>query len=290
MLEVEKRDFSIMPRENKFSSIGTKSFGEEILKGNEKKLHPAFASSLKDQIEVVNFRTRNRSLDNISKNCISGFNLELEKLPKDKCVRVLDVGCGEGNAVQELQEKYPEWEIHGIDLSPDKKGNKTGAIIGGEASLLPYRSNKFDLVYSAYTYSYFPDKIKAVSEIQRVTKPGGVIMVQGLPGNVYEQVESSRVEELKANDVYIHRKYIGNKRQFFKKITVVEELKAIGVNAKITKYGDANIHIQKSSGDDERIKKLPFRLINNTVDPHVAGFDHIDNYYIREPLIGKSIA
>ncbi len=266
---------------------GSLQAGEEALRGKEEKLHPAFVLSLKGQIGVVNFRTRNRTLDAISKNCISGFNLELDRLPKDGCVTVLDIGCGEGVAVEELQKKYKKWEIHGIDLSPDKEGHKTGHIIGGEASLLPYRSNKFDLVYSAYTYSYFPDKIKAVSEIQRVTKPGGLIMVQGLPGNAFEQVEASRVEELKANNVYIYRKYIGNERQFFKKITVVEELQAIGINVRITKYGDANIHIQKSPGDDERIKKLPFKLINNTVDPHVAGFDHIDNYYIREPLVGK---
>ena len=289
MLEIEKRDYSnnITRSENKFSSIGKKGIGEEVLVGGKNKLSDVFVSSLRIQKKLVDSHKRGRSLGEVYGECLPGLELELNKLSKDEHIKVLDIGCGKGGAVAELKEKYKKWEVHGIDLSPRKDGYKTGTIVGGEASNLPYRSNEFHLVYSAHAYPYFPDKIKAMSEAVRVTKPGGVAIIQGLPGNVFEEVEASRVEGIKCG-VTIYRKDIGNnERQLFKKITVTDQLEAAGIKVKNTKYGDASISICKSPGDEERAKKLPLKFIYATNDPAIAGYDHINSYYKREPLVEK---
>ncbi|MBU4015972.1 class I SAM-dependent methyltransferase [Patescibacteria group bacterium] len=257
----------------------------------KKELPEVFVSSLKNQKGLQRFMHDRRSLDDLldesSTECLPGFKLELDKLSKDESVKVLDLGCGKGEAVRELQERYQNWQIHGVDLLPKDDGYKTGNIVGGEAAHLPYKSNTFNLVYSKYAYTYFPDKIEAVRKAVLATKPGGVVIMQVSPGNVYEQVEASRVEGFKGKKVVVFREGNGGDQKFFKRVSVIKELRAVGINVENSRHSDANIRIQKSLGDDKRVKSLPFKLINKTSSPDIV---RVNSYYIREPLVGKSIA
>ncbi len=255
----------------------------------KKELPEVFVSSLKNQKGLQRFMHDGRSLDDLldesSTECLPGLKLELDKLSKDEFVKVLDLGCGKGEVVRELQDRYKNWQIHGVDLLPKDDGYKTGNIVGGEAAHLPYGSDTFDLVYSKYAYTYFSDKINAVREVLRVVKPGGVAIMQISPGNVHEQVDASRVEELKGKKVTVFREGNGEDQKFFKRVSVIKELRAVGVNVE-NSGSDANIRIQKSLGDAQRAKRLPFKLINKKSSPDIV---RVNSYYIREPFVGKSI-
>ncbi len=263
-----------------------------------KKLPDAFVSALEIQRTTAYYRHRRRSLEDLfnedGMQYLSGFKAEIDKLAKDKPVRVLDLGCGEGVAVRDLQKKYPNWETHGIDLLPTKKEKRKegkGEIIQGEASHLPYKSNQFDLVYSKFAYPYFPDKIKAVVEALRVTKPGGVVLISAEEGDVYELVEDTVViKELEAKGIFFYSNMPGSKPgEVFKEINILKELHAKGIKGISEKDIISDkyvtmIKFSKSKGDDERAK-LPFeflRAVDRTFEDD--SISHTDSFYKREPL------
>lgn len=111
--------------------------------------------------------------------------------------RVLDIGCGKGFQMKELQMACEGIEVVGVDISkyakenahPDVKNN----IYLGSAANLPFDSNSFDLVLSINTIHtlYCYDMFNAFTEIERVGKK-----------NKYVCVESWRNEREKANLLY----------------------------------------------------------------------------------------
>jgi len=111
--------------------------------------------------------------------------------------KILDVGCGKGFQLKELQNLIPGIKVFGLDISqyaidnahPDIKDH----IKLGCASELPFADNEFDYVFSLNTlHNLKIDKLfSAVSEINRVSK-----------NNKYICVESYRNELEKQNLLY----------------------------------------------------------------------------------------
>ena len=97
---------------------------------------------------------------------------------KDKVI--LDGGCGVG-AFSEVLTK--ENEVHGIDFSEEslayasKRGIKTHV---GNLTELPFENNMFDVCYSIGVIQYIHDYKKALSELSRVVKPGGTLLIETL--------------------------------------------------------------------------------------------------------------
>lgn len=108
-------------------------------------------------------------------------------LPKDG--RVLDVGCGYGRiAIPIAQLGY---NIEGIDLAPNfikeakrrAKAEKVGVRFRvGDMRKLPYASNTFDVVlllWSSFTELLKEkDQIRALKEVYRILKPGGLGFIE----------------------------------------------------------------------------------------------------------------
>ena len=99
-------------------------------------------------------------------------------------VRVLELGCGTGIFTEYLAEAMRcGGSILATDIAEQmiavarKKniGDESVAIEFQEAdgSSLPFEDNTFDLAVSALALFGFPDVPKALSEWQRVVKPGG---------------------------------------------------------------------------------------------------------------------
>lgn len=80
-------------------------------------------------------------------------------------VRVLDIGCGDGM----VKRLLPNCQVIGIDVEPAY----TGAL-RGSAENLPFRENRFDIVTCFDVIEHVPDQEKAIQEIKRVLKPGGL--------------------------------------------------------------------------------------------------------------------
>ncbi len=97
--------------------------------------------------------------------------------------KILDIGCGKGFLLYEMQLLQPNLEITGIDVSqyaldnlhPDLNGN---FFIHKAQESLPFRDNEFDLVVSMGTlHNLHLDELEiAFSELERVGKSSYVMV------------------------------------------------------------------------------------------------------------------
>ncbi len=103
-----------------------------------------------------------------------------------KELRLLDVGCGGGQAALWLKETYPHLQLTGIDLSAGqitrarKRARRKGFNLQFEtadAQNLPFPNESFDAVYSFGSAKHWPDPLKGFSECWRVLKSGGELLV-----------------------------------------------------------------------------------------------------------------
>jgi SAM-dependent methyltransferase len=111
--------------------------------------------------------------------------------------RVLDVGCGKGFQLVELQKAVPGLIVHGLDISEYALENAhesvKDSLVLGTAAKLPFLNDYFDYVFSinALHNLRIHELFDALIEIERVGKD-----------NKYICVESYRNEVEKVNLLY----------------------------------------------------------------------------------------
>ncbi len=93
--------------------------------------------------------------------------------------RVLDAGCGKGRFARILHERYPNARLHGFDLAEAMLRCIPPPILPSAGSLtaLPFASASFDCAYATESLEHAVDIETAVSELCRVVKPGGRIVI-----------------------------------------------------------------------------------------------------------------
>jgi SAM-dependent methyltransferase len=96
--------------------------------------------------------------------------------------RVLDVGCGTGNLTIALDAAQAL--ATGVDLSAPyvefarrRASSASLAFDVGDALNLPYPDGRFDRSLSMLTVDVLPDPQRGLSEMRRVTRPGGTVAV-----------------------------------------------------------------------------------------------------------------
>ncbi len=91
---------------------------------------------------------------------------------------LLEIGCSFGHLLKRLEKKF---NAHGIDKSPYAiklsknvcKGSKTSI---GDAENLRFGNNSFDVVIALHVLEHIKNPDKAVNEVNRVLKKGGVFI------------------------------------------------------------------------------------------------------------------
>jgi len=93
--------------------------------------------------------------------------------------QVLDVGCGKGRFARVLHEAYPDASICALDLAEAMlRFVPAGAApCAGSMTALPFATEKFDCAYATESLEHAVDIDAAVSEMCRVVKPGGRIVI-----------------------------------------------------------------------------------------------------------------
>ena len=96
--------------------------------------------------------------------------------------RWLDVGCGNGAFTDLVIEQCAPAEIYGVDpaegqLAFARERHKEGVAHYqlGRADNLPFPDKSFDIAVMALVIFFVPDPAKAVAEMARVVKPGGLV-------------------------------------------------------------------------------------------------------------------
>jgi len=127
----------------------------------------------------------------------------LRELQKTQVRRILEVGCGTGAILSD--PAWSQWHALGLDLRLDylqfaSQFLHETDLICGDAYLLPFADHSFDLTLSHFFFLWirFPEQV--ISEMRRVTRPGGFIAALAEPdygGRVdypYDLVELGRLQ------------------------------------------------------------------------------------------------
>ena len=101
-------------------------------------------------------------------------------LPDRREARVLEVGIGDGENLDLLPDR---WEVFGVDLARTQLLEcrhrfplMDERLAHAEAECLPFPDASFDASYTIGGLNYFRDPALALSEMRRVTRPGGVVV------------------------------------------------------------------------------------------------------------------
>ena len=139
----------------------------------------------------------------------SGRDLQrlAERLSAFPQASILDMGCGAGhasftaaqNVKQVVAYDLSAQMLDVVTLAAKEKGLDNIAIRQGYAESLPFEDGTFDVVISRYSAHHWHDVGRALREVNRVLKPGGVVIVMDVmsPGHPVRDIWLQTVEALR---------------------------------------------------------------------------------------------
>lgn len=104
-------------------------------------------------------------------------------VPRKSKIRILDFGCGKGTILLEMRKINPKASFYGVDVSVkainfirkgDKKTRLYEIVDGGK---LPFDDGFFDFIIASDVLEHVYDTENAFSELSRVLKTGGKILI-----------------------------------------------------------------------------------------------------------------
>ena len=103
-------------------------------------------------------------------------------------MRVLEIGCGRGVGTEIVFERFGAREVHAFDLDPDmveKARRRLRAyppgrlrLSVGDAAAIEAEDGSYDAVVDFGIIHHVPDWRRAVSEVARVLRPGGLFLFE----------------------------------------------------------------------------------------------------------------
>lgn len=180
----------------------------------------------------------------------------VERLPGDgSALRVLDLGCGSGASTRGLLEAWSArggaadgLSVTGVDASEgmvaqartkDWPTNVSLVVSDAVAYLESLPSGSVDGVLAAYLLRNVPDRARLVTEVARVLRPGGALVIHdySVAGNTRARVLWAAVchgiiiplAVVKRSDVPLHRYLYTSVRDFDSVARICERLLSAGL-------------------------------------------------------------
>jgi SAM-dependent methyltransferase len=107
-----------------------------------------------------------------------------ERCGLDRAGRILEVGCGTGAVLEELEQRF--FSTHGIDRDPARLAQARehaarARLVCGDALALPYAAGVFDATLCHFLLLWVSNPPQALREMRRVTRPGGFVLALAEP-------------------------------------------------------------------------------------------------------------
>jgi ubiquinone/menaquinone biosynthesis C-methylase UbiE len=144
-----------------------------------------------------------------------GRVLDSARLPSDALI--VDLGCGAGTYCRFLRKRG--FRIIGLDYSlpilkraQELQGDEEIQLLNGEVYNLPLSDQCVDVVVCIGVLQTLSDEKRALKEIRRVLKPGGVLFLDGINAlGINELMKWKPGNQLRTYNPFILRKYLERK-------------------------------------------------------------------------------
>jgi SAM-dependent methyltransferase len=103
-------------------------------------------------------------------------------------MRVLDIGCGPGTITADLAELVPDGDVTALDNAPAiveraaahaaERGLDNVHVALGDVHALDFPDGTFDVTHAHQVLQHVGDPVRALREMRRVTRPGGLVAVR----------------------------------------------------------------------------------------------------------------
>jgi ubiquinone/menaquinone biosynthesis C-methylase UbiE len=106
------------------------------------------------------------------------FDLIKKFSNKDTAKKILDIGCGTGLLLKELETLGTTWGVDCSELALDycqRRGLES--IKKGDIAALPFGNEEFDIVLALDVLEHIEDDEKALKEMRRVLRSGGLAII-----------------------------------------------------------------------------------------------------------------
>jgi len=129
-----------------------------------------------EEDKIINNYYRSKKFALVNKGDNFLFNKTLTYLKPGFNEKILEIGCGRGFFVKKI-EKFTKFAV-GIDVNPEAIKNSVSSKIKlADATNTNFPSASFDKIYSLHTIEHVPNLKKLFSEIDRILKPGGKVLL-----------------------------------------------------------------------------------------------------------------
>ncbi len=113
----------------------------------------------------------------------------------------LEVGCGTGILSQLFLERHPAASLILSDIAHGMSCQIAQAfpgrpVVDADAAQLPFMAERFDLVLSSSVYQWVDPLPQAVAEIQRILRPGGMLVLALFGEQTLFELRQSHAEAL----------------------------------------------------------------------------------------------
>jgi len=121
-----------------------------------------------------------------TRNCI--VNAVSESHDSNDSIKVLDLGCGPGELIKDLTDKFASLDITGIDFSEkmleiSMSRNPHARHIKIDASDLYELKDKFDVIICTHSLPYYKEPKKVMKELSRLLNDDGRLFMGFASGN-----------------------------------------------------------------------------------------------------------
>jgi SAM-dependent methyltransferase len=103
-------------------------------------------------------------------------------------MRILDVGCGPGTITADLAALVPDGHVTGVDRAPEiveraratakERGLTNTGFAVADVHALDHPDDTFHVVHAHQVLQHVGDPVRALREMRRVTRPGGIVAVR----------------------------------------------------------------------------------------------------------------
>lgn len=148
------------------------------------------------------------------------LDLTAKRLQLYQYQNILDIGCGQCHWSKLLVDylAYPA-KITGLDNDPKWSQNPWDTweyfnskqadfdLVHGNAHALPFPDNSFDMVTCQTVLIHVKDPLKAIEEMKRVVRPGGLILCVEPNNRIQNLLQTSLTEDRSIEEIMEHVQY-----------------------------------------------------------------------------------